>query len=205
MTCWKTDECPVEDSSKFTKAWNVRSAERNPTMETHFDSEVCALPLFRLLSADTRHRSVFSLPFSGTSTHAAFRGEGSCRKSYRKPQGSGWRRAFASLLCLKMRYGPIKGYRVTETKVPSGAKSSYVTRTSRKRPTAPHVLEHVGSSRPVPIMKASICRDGRFLFPTAHACLSSVRVVLSFCSSCFSCSCVERGGGHSLAVAARKT
>eukprot|EP00903_Cladosiphon_okamuranus_P009509 g9061.t1 len=39
MTCWKTDECPVEDASKFTKAWQVRSAERNPTMETHFDSE----------------------------------------------------------------------------------------------------------------------------------------------------------------------
>eukprot|EP00178_Gracilaria_changii_P023993 TRINITY_DN72436_c0_g1_i1.p1 TRINITY_DN72436_c0_g1~~TRINITY_DN72436_c0_g1_i1.p1 ORF type:complete len:154 (+),score=27.70 TRINITY_DN72436_c0_g1_i1:59-520(+) len=39
MTCWTTDECPVEDSSRFTKAWHVRSAERNPTMETHFDSE----------------------------------------------------------------------------------------------------------------------------------------------------------------------
>lgn len=40
MTCWKTDECPVEDPSRFTKAWDVRSAERNPTTETHFDSEV---------------------------------------------------------------------------------------------------------------------------------------------------------------------
>lgn len=40
MQCWKTDECPVEDSSRFTKAWRVRSAEREPTMETHFDSEV---------------------------------------------------------------------------------------------------------------------------------------------------------------------
>lgn len=40
MTCWKTDECPVDDPSKFTKAWKVRSAEKNPTMETHFDSEV---------------------------------------------------------------------------------------------------------------------------------------------------------------------
>eukprot|EP00752_Nemacystus_decipiens_P010244 g9128.t1 len=39
MTCWKTDECPVDDPSRFTKAWQVRSAERNPTMETHFDSE----------------------------------------------------------------------------------------------------------------------------------------------------------------------
>lgn len=40
MTCWKTDECPVEDDSRFTKAWAVHSAERNPTTETHFDSEV---------------------------------------------------------------------------------------------------------------------------------------------------------------------
>lgn len=40
MQCWKTDECPVEDEKKFTKAWEIHSAERNPTMETHFDSEV---------------------------------------------------------------------------------------------------------------------------------------------------------------------
>ncbi|CBN78655.1 expressed unknown protein [Ectocarpus siliculosus] len=39
MQCWKTDECPVEDEKKFTKAWEIHSAERNPTMETHFDSE----------------------------------------------------------------------------------------------------------------------------------------------------------------------
>ena len=38
--CWKTDECPVEDREKFTKAWEIRSAERVPTTETHFDSEV---------------------------------------------------------------------------------------------------------------------------------------------------------------------
>lgn len=40
MQCWETDECPVEDKEKFTKAWKIRSAERNPTTETHFDSEV---------------------------------------------------------------------------------------------------------------------------------------------------------------------
>ncbi|CAM9352057.1 unnamed protein product [Ectocarpus fasciculatus] len=39
MQCWKTDECPVDDEKKFTKAWEIHSAERNPTMETHFDSE----------------------------------------------------------------------------------------------------------------------------------------------------------------------
>ncbi|CAM9327171.1 unnamed protein product [Hapterophycus canaliculatus] len=39
MQCWNTDECAVEDQTKFTKAWQVRSAERNPTTETHFDSE----------------------------------------------------------------------------------------------------------------------------------------------------------------------
>lgn len=46
MTCWKTDECPVEDNSRFTKAWAVHSAERNPTMETHFDSEVMSAGCF---------------------------------------------------------------------------------------------------------------------------------------------------------------
>lgn len=40
MLCWENDECPVEDQSKYTKAWRLRSAEKNPTMETHFDSEV---------------------------------------------------------------------------------------------------------------------------------------------------------------------
>ena len=42
MQCWETDECPVEDEKKFTKAWHIRSAEKNPTTETHFDSEVSA-------------------------------------------------------------------------------------------------------------------------------------------------------------------
>lgn len=37
--CWRNDECLVEDRGKFTKAWNIRSAERIPTTETHFDSE----------------------------------------------------------------------------------------------------------------------------------------------------------------------
>lgn len=40
MQCWETDECPVEDDKKFTKAWQLHSAERDPTTETHFDSEV---------------------------------------------------------------------------------------------------------------------------------------------------------------------
>lgn len=39
MQCWETDECPVEDEQKFTKAWHIHSAEKNPTTETHFDSE----------------------------------------------------------------------------------------------------------------------------------------------------------------------
>lgn len=42
MQCWETDECPVEDEQKFTKAWHIHSAEKNPTTETHFDSEVSA-------------------------------------------------------------------------------------------------------------------------------------------------------------------
>ena len=40
MLCWQNDEGPVEDESKYTKAWRLRSAERDPTTETHFDSEV---------------------------------------------------------------------------------------------------------------------------------------------------------------------
>lgn len=70
MACWKTDECPVEDPSKFTKAWQVRSAERNPTMETHFDSEVGVLTVLYIpLVSDAAFGMLMYVVFSCYQAH----------------------------------------------------------------------------------------------------------------------------------------